>query len=555
MILRQSFLLKLAAALLLVILADQLFWLQSAGSTIGLFALAVLIVTICVRTDILRRWPPRIAAAAALFFALAQAAEPSPVSALLYLATLTLAALLPRTARFDDVWRWAQRLVAHGLLSPIGLPRDYLILGRARRRRGTVSFRGKAFVLILPLVGSIVFLSLFAQANPLIGDTLARLDFWPAFDGLTVLRAIFWGFLLTCLWSVLRPPRFTLWQPVQFGLRTDVALPGVSTASVTISLLAFNLIFALQNGLDLAFLWSGAPLPGGMTLAEYAHRGAYPLIATALLAGLFVLVTLRPSTATAASRPIRLLVTLWTLQNVLLVVSTMLRTVDYVEAYSLTVLRIAALLWMGLVALGLALICYRLLRGRSGAWLINANALAAFLVLAGSSWVDFGAIAANWNVRHAHEVDGTGAGIDLCYLHQLGAPALLPLIELESHPLPDELRDRVRWLRSRIMDRLASDQADWHGWILRDASRLSAAQGLVAERRLPRHRPEERLCDGRPLPPPPARIEAPDEAPDEADTNAAAANEATPAEPPAAPPPAASPAPQPPKPLTAQPGR
>ena len=66
-----------------------------------------------------------------------------------------------------------------------------------------------------------------------------------------------------------------------------------------VSLVAFNLIFALQNGLDLAFLWSGAPLPGDLTLAGYAHRGAYPLIATALLAGLFVLVTLRPGSATA----------------------------------------------------------------------------------------------------------------------------------------------------------------------------------------------------------------------------------------------------------------
>ena len=38
----------------------------------------------------------------------------------------------------------------------------------------------------------------------------------------------------------------------------------------------------------------------------------------------------------SASRPIRLLVTLWIAQNVLLVASTMLRTLDYVEAYSLT---------------------------------------------------------------------------------------------------------------------------------------------------------------------------------------------------------------------------
>jgi hypothetical protein len=345
-----------------------------------------------------------------------------------------------------------------------------------------------------------------------IGDALARLDFWPDFDALTLLRMIFWAATFTGLWSVLRPPRFVLW-PAWTKASRDISLPGVSIASVTLSLAAFNLIFALQNGLDLAFLWSGAPLPDGMTLAEYAHRGAYPLIATALLAGLFVLVALRPGAPTAASRPIRWLVTLWIAQNVLLVASTMLRTVDYVEAYSLTVLRIAALVWMALVALGLALVCLRLLLGRSGAWLINANALAAALALASCCWIDLGAIAAGWNVRHAREAGGAGAAIDLCYLYELGSSALLPLIELESRPLPGELRERVQWLRGRIMKRLAANQADWHGWTLSGAHHLAAAQNLVAALHLPHRRDEDRRCDGHPIPPPPERAPAADDAP------------------------------------------
>ena len=348
---RYSFLLKLAGAVLLVILADLLFWFQSAGSTIGLFAIAVLVVAACMRTDMFRRWPARLALAGASFFALALAFNPGPLALLLYWTALTLAALLPRTARFDDGWRWFVRLLAHGVLSPIGPLRDHLIASRARRRRRPIALRGKIFVLILPLVGSTIFLSLFAQANPLIGDFLSHIDFWPEFDIFTILRAIFWVAILIAMWSVLRPPRFVLGRARTEAFQ-DLALPGVSIASVAISLLAFNLIFALQNGLDLAYLWSGAALPEGMTLAEYAHRGAYPLIATALLAGLFVLVTLRPGAPTAASRPIRLLVTLWIGQNLLLVASTMLRTFDYVLAYSLTELRIAALIWMGLVALG-----------------------------------------------------------------------------------------------------------------------------------------------------------------------------------------------------------
>ena len=89
---RYAFLLKLAGALLLVALADLLFWFQRAGSTIGLFALALLIVTGCMRMEIFRRWPSRIAFAAALFFASSLAADPGPLALLLYWTSLTLAA-------------------------------------------------------------------------------------------------------------------------------------------------------------------------------------------------------------------------------------------------------------------------------------------------------------------------------------------------------------------------------------------------------------------------------------------------------------------------------
>ena len=104
------------------------------------------------------------------------------------------------------------------------------------------------------------------------------------------------------------------------------------------SLVVFNGLFALQNGLDLAFLWSGAPLPEGVSFAEYAHRGAYLLIVTALLAGAFVLAFLRPGAA--QSRAVRWLVIAWFGQNLMMVASSALRTLDYVAAYGLTQLRI-----------------------------------------------------------------------------------------------------------------------------------------------------------------------------------------------------------------------
>jgi hypothetical protein len=502
-----SFLYKLIGALALAGIAQGLFVFQRGGSTIGGFALLLLLVVGLLRPILWRNRAARLALAAAAFFALVLAADPGPLPLLLYWIMLSLAALLARAECFGDGWRWTQRLIRHGMLSPFMPLRDLVILNRTRGRRAG-GFGRIALMLVLPALGTVLFLALFAAANPLIENFLLRID--ATLSPETVVRTIFAGLIFLAVWSLLRPPRLAFREPaLKLSLNAGDALPGVTPASVTLSLCAFNIVFAVQNGLDIAFLWSGAPLPGDLTLAGYAHRGAYPLIATALLAGLFVLVTLRPGSETARSRGVRLLVTLWIAQNLLLVASTMLRTFDYIQSYSLTELRIAALIWMGLVAVGLVLICYRLLRARSGVWLINANMLVALLVLAACTCVDLGRMAAAWNVRHAREVGGHGVQLDLCYLNQLGPSALLPLLELETRPnLPAELRDRVQWLRAQVLRDLAERQADWHGWTLRGAGRLAAAQAIVAEHRLPPPRPLSRDCDGRehvepPVPPPP----------------------------------------------------
>ena len=57
----------------------------------------------------------------------------------------------------------------------------------------------------------------------------------------------------------------------------------------------------------------------------------------------------------------------------MLVVSSMLRLDRYVEIYLLTGWRIAALVWMLLVAIGLVLIVARIVLKQSNGWLVRMN--------------------------------------------------------------------------------------------------------------------------------------------------------------------------------------
>ena len=154
--------------------------------------------------------------------------------------------------------------------------------------------------------------------------------------------------------------------------------------------------------------------------AEYAHRGAYPLIVTALLAAAFVLAAMRKGGAGERSALIRGLVYLWIAQNVLLVVSSMLRLELYVEEYTLTGLRLAAGLWMGLVAIGLVLIVARIVLGRSNGWLVASNLVALGVTLFGVSAVDTNAMIAWYNVAHSREMGGKGLPLDTGLMGELG---------------------------------------------------------------------------------------------------------------------------------------
>lgn len=248
----------------------------------------------------------------------------------------------------------------------------------------------------------------------------------------SVPRVLFWGLMLALVWPFIH----VRWRrktnvttavadgPVPPQLPPLVSVEFLGPSTILRSLILFNLLFAAQSILDGIYLWGHVALPDNLTYAGYAHRGAYPLIVTALLAAAFVLAAMRLCGPAENSKVIRPLVYLWVGQNVLLVASSILRLDLYVDIYMLTYWRIAAFIWMGLVALGLILIVTRIALNRSNQWLVGVNLVALAIVLYGCSLVNFNAFIADYNVSHSREASGKGLQIDINYLLTLGPQAL-----------------------------------------------------------------------------------------------------------------------------------
>ncbi|MCL6285788.1 DUF4173 domain-containing protein [Ruegeria sp. 2012CJ41-6] len=283
--------------------------------------------------------------------------------------------------------------------------------GQARHGWMVRLWRGWAF----PVAGLLIFGALILSANPVLSEAVGRVFR----IGIRVERLAFWLGMALLLWPVLAVALDA--DLLRSRTRTRVPLSwafGINAQSVANALVTFNLVMLVQTGLDAAYLWAGAALPDGMSYATYAHRGAYPLVLTALLAGAFALAA-RPY---LAERPgLKRLVYLWLAQNVLLVVSSLLRLSHYVEAYGLTYLRVHAVIWMGLVAAGLCLTGWQIFARRSNLWLMTRCAGLGLVALYTCCFVNFAALIAENNLRHF--------GLrDPYYLCHLGPMAAQPLM-------------------------------------------------------------------------------------------------------------------------------
>lgn len=473
----RSFLLKAALAIGLVVTADRLFYGHDRipGWTVGLFALALLGAALATHRALRRSRTALCLSLFAFLFALMQVETVSMLAWLLYWLALMLAVMTSRAGGRPDAWPWVQRLVPAGFYALVKPVLDARRLWRASPGVRRIRLGAAWQALVVPLVGGSVFLLLFATANPVISATLDGLT-WPGID---LWRLAFWGFGLIVAWCVLRPPFRRKLRAKPAPAASLAPSPMVSSTAMLISLGLFNLLFAIENGLDLAFLWSGASLPGHVTLADYAHRGAFSLIVAALLVAAFVLTALDPRSPLARVDTLRRLVILWIAQTLFLVASSILRTWDYVEAYSLTGLRVCALAWMGLVATGLVLVCRRLLAGKSSAWLVNANLAAAGVVLAATSIVDVNAVAAEWNIRHAREAGGSGVELDVCYLRRQGESAMVPLAEALREPIGGALHGRVAEALDHIVRDAQPDKGEWRSWTWRRERRMARMEEIT----------------------------------------------------------------------------
>ncbi|MGB7270309.1 MAG: DUF4173 domain-containing protein [Albidovulum sp.] len=270
-----------------------------------------------------------------------------------------------------------------------------------------VNWRRTILGLLLPASVGLTFAGLLLAANPVLESLAVQFDPLVIFADLSPWRVGFWIVTIILVWPILRSvevQRSTRHGPTALGVSQARLAPFLNAAAVRQTLILCNGLFLIQGITDLGYLLAGVELPAGMTYAQYAHRGAYPLLATALLAG-----GIATATAGFARRDpwIRALSLFWMVQTLMLVGSSVFRLSLYIDAYGLTLLRMWAGVWMALVLAGICLVFVQIWQARSALWLINRNMMISAATLYLCCFFNFTQYVASYNFRHLGEETAT----------------------------------------------------------------------------------------------------------------------------------------------------
>ena len=361
--------------------------------------------------------------------------------------------------------------------APMLVARDAELLALPAIRGGASWTALRAMLLTAPLV--LVFVLLLSRADPV----FASMFRFPAIDverllsHVVVAGAFAWwsaGWIRGALLGVARRAALPERLPVRLGL-----------AELTTSLGAVIALFAIFVALQLRWLFGGADVvlaTTGLTVAEYARRGFFELVAVAALTLPLVLGTRAVvEDPVVVQRHRRLSLALLVLLAAIMV-SAMLRMRLYVAYFGLTTDRLhatAVMAWLGLVTLALA---GTVLRGRSRSF-AAITVLSGFVTLLALNVVDPDLLVARVNLGRP----SAERGVDYAYLARLSGDATPAVVRaLNAAAASPAACTAARSLRSRWLRR---EDTAWN---------LGARRGREAIERSMSSTEERRLCAGVP---------------------------------------------------------
>lgn len=391
----------------------------------------------------------------------------------------------------------------------------YVILDAIKRfgapnegSNGGVRLR-KILTVSISAVLIVLFFALYQNANPLFKEFTKDINF----DWLSVEWCFFtlWGFLIA--FGLLKSRILEPIAGADIAYNSTIPKKENYTTGYFDEVVIVKWVFALLNimllilnALDAHQLYINPKLPEGITLSDFVHQSIGSLIFSIVLALTFIIVCFRGElNFTEKAKPLKFLIYLWIAQNIVMVISAMVRNSWYVNAYALTYLRIGVFVYLGMALIGLVLTAWKI-KTRQRTWaLTRMNTEVWFLSLCLSTCVDWDKLIADYNTVHANKFQTVK--LDRKYISSFSSTTLPQQIlqqPITFHPFTYfasyQQSDNARLSQELMRFYESYKDRSWRSWSLR-ANRLHESiqnlhnKGLIKTLSLPYYNsPEGILC-------------------------------------------------------------
>ncbi len=171
----------------------------------------------------------------------------------------------------------------------------------------------------------------------------------------------------------------------------------------TLLFAALNVMLLMQNILDFSNVWIGFEW-NGEYLKQFVHEGTYLLIFSIILsAGLVIFYFRGNLNFFKKNKTLKLLAHIWIFQNMFLVASVAVRNMWYIDYFNLAYKRIGVFFFLIAVIYGLYSVYVKVNRKKSIHYLVRVNAMAVYLLLLTSCFVNWDVLITRYNFAHAED--------------------------------------------------------------------------------------------------------------------------------------------------------
>lgn len=440
---------KLILLLLGTALFTILFWKRSLGINAAIFSIFIVVATLFIFPETFKNKNGLIILSGTLISGLAIAYHASGLAVFVWIVSIFFIQPFVHYKEFRTFF-FAGFSGFIDLITSFILIKENLNSDKKENKKTKKIFKIIRLI-IIPIIVFWIFYQIYKLAVPefdkLTDSFFGEFTIWlnNIFQNISFSSIFFtlWGLFIVSWLFYKRKSNFLLKEELKFGedvKRKTKELFKISNPKGLKPLLKFenligvillvsvNILLFIVNVLDITTIWIGFEYTGDQNLKQFVHEGTYLLILSILMSMAILLYMFRNKlNFYSKNKYLKIFSYVWIAQNLVLLLSVIIRNLHYIKHFALAYLRIGLFFFLALVIVGLVTLVIKIHKRKNLFYLIKINSWALYIGFVLFAMPDWDIIIAKYNLNH--------------YPNAFVEASFLLTLDAKAYPIIDQHRE------------------------------------------------------------------------------------------------------------------